>query len=294
MTRYWITPMAALLAALAGDLPAAGLGDTLGASGRFALGLGYERINDQDLDLDGGNFSSSVLGVPSSGGFPELGDQVIDAQLDGSRWFLEGILGLHPRIDAFVKLGGAGFDADYRLVEPGFSDQAYQFDGDTDFSFGLGLRAKLFEHENGLRVMGRLVYTHSDASADVKIDGLPLSEAFAGELIDSGATQVSASGSGDVELREWRAALVVGKSYGGVTPYAGVEYRYTDLRLDARVDGNEALGAFAYSLHQKYEAADAVGLLLGVDARFGEHLALGAELGFIYGTTVRLGAEWRF
>ncbi len=269
------------------------LGDTLGGTGKFALGLNYERIGGQDLDASSGHYTRDVLGVSGNGSFPELGDQLSDAELDSSKWFAEGSIGLHPRIDAFVKLGGASTDADFRLSEPGISNDTFGIDGGSDLAWGLGVRAKLFE-DNGLRVMARAEYFNSDADADINVNSGSFAQWFAADLASAGATNVAASGSGDIELEEFRVALVAGKNFGNITPYAGVEYRYTELSMDAHVTGSETLGPFSYSIHQEFETQDAFGLLVGMDANFNQNLALNTEVGFIYGTTFRIGGEWRF
>ncbi len=59
LSRLFAVSMAAILAGNAG---ATGLGDTLGGWGKLALGLGYERIPDQGLELDSGSFARSISG----------------------------------------------------------------------------------------------------------------------------------------------------------------------------------------------------------------------------------------
>ncbi len=261
---------------------AAGLGNTLNNVGQFALGLNYEGIYEQGLELDKGHFSRTLLGSTGSGSFPELDDQILDAKMDSSRVFLEGTIGLHPRVDAFLKLGVAGTDAEYRVLEPGISDDSYKFDGDSNFAWGLGLRAKLYENGQNLRLMGRVEYMRSDTDTDPRVNGQSLAQNYADKLIAEGATDVSARSAGNIELQEFRAALVLGKSFGNFTPYGGVEYRYTDLILDMIVAGTES-GAipFGSSVNQEYEAKDSFGLLFGVDADFSRNFAFNAELGLI-------------
>jgi len=287
---------AAGLLAAANGAGAAGLGSVLGQAGSWSLGIGVDHVDGQDLELDQGSYSQTILGIEQSGGFPPLDHQLKSPSLDGTRVGIEGIVGLHSHVDLFARVSAGSNTLESTLVEPGISSEDHEFDSDTDVAWSVGLRAKLFENDH-FKVMARAEYLQQDSDADFSIDGTDFDDYIRAQLAAEGASDiVVGTNKGSLEVEEWRAALVVGRDMGMVTPYAGVEYRNTDVTAKARVAGTESGGLFpfGYSLKEEYQAEDEVGLLVGFDAKVNSNVVINGEIGMIYGTSFRLNAQWLF
>lgn len=281
------------------------IAETQGAPGKFSIGVEYDGVFDRDLDFDSGSYSVNVPGVPIiSEPLLDPGESIKDAEFESNRVFAKGTLGLHPNLDLFVKLGAADADGEFKFVEP---DDTYkvEFDGDWDFAWGIGAKAKLYQSSSGIRIMADAQYLSYKGDGDVDIDGVGLATgAVQIAKDDFGATSATASYDAEAEIQEWHIALYVNKTIGMFSPYAGVKYSDMDAEFDADIDGQvqvtvPAVGIinspYSAKVEIDFEADDNFGVFLGTDIYvIPDILSFNIEGRFVDETALTLGLNWKF
>ncbi|MBI5893389.1 MAG: hypothetical protein HZB79_07035 [Deltaproteobacteria bacterium] len=265
------------------------IADTQGGLGKFSLGVEYDGVFNRDLKFKSGNSSKTAGGVTVSVPYPSTGDSIKDMKLESNRIFIKGTLGLHPNIDLFLKLGMADAKWKYKYVSPGETDEKNEFDGDYDFVYGGGIKAKIFESSGGLRVMVDGQYLRYEVDGDFKVDGKDLAQI----IIDDGAT--TASYNSKTKIQEWQVALYVNQTFGQFSPYAGVKYSDVTAKSEtnfSRIDGGVALSG---KLDEKAEADNNFGIIVGADIYLiPNRLSVNIEGRFIDETAGTIGVNYRF
>ncbi|NOZ26343.1 MAG: hypothetical protein GXO94_09680 [Nitrospirae bacterium] len=283
------------------SLPAAGraatvgnTAETLGAAGRFSVGLEYDGITDRDLKWKSGSITMASASTTVSDSIPPAGGSIEDMELESGRLFLKGTIGVRPDVDVYVKLGTA--DADWKMTEkePGQPDSRTEFNGDRDLAFGAGVKARVYQTPGGLRVMADAQYLRYDVEGDLITDGTEFDQEFLDELraSDPGATFSSTK---KTKIQEWQLALYVNKTVGRFSPYGGV--KYSDVKADLELDGNgQYLGEpFTLTIDAESEADGNFGLFLGTDIQvIPNRLSVNIEGRFMDETAFTLGASYRF
>jgi hypothetical protein len=244
------------------------IAETQGALGKFSLGLEYDGVFDRDMDWKSGSMSVTGLGTES---FPFPGDSIEDIEIDSNRVFLKGALGLHPNVDIFVKLGTASANWEAKYKEPGDPGEKIEFEGDSDFAWGVGAKVKIFETPGGLRLLGDAQYLSYKVDGDVKLAGEEI------PFADS-----------ETEIEEWQVAVYVNQTFGNFSPYAGV--KYSDLEMDWELDLAGIL-----KIEGDAEADDNFGIFLGTDIYVIPNLlSINIEARFIDETAGTFGLTYRF
>jgi len=272
------------------------IAETQGALGQFSLGLEYDGVFNRDMKWDKGSVSETYLGVTYTDPVPYTadGETIEDAEIDSNRIFLKGTLGLHPNVDMFVKLGMASANWESMSKEPGDPDEKLEFEGDWNFAWGVGAKAKIFETSGGLRFMADAQYLSYKVDGDFKLAGKDFDQAILEEfwLDDPAATFSSDS---EIEIKEWQVALYVNQTFGNFSPYAGV--KYSDFEIDLEVDGSGQFFENPYSLKVEgdAEADDNFGIFLGMDIYIiPNQLSVNIEARFIDETAGTFGVNYRF
>ncbi|MBW2011319.1 MAG: hypothetical protein JRI32_06685 [Deltaproteobacteria bacterium] len=278
------------------------IAETQGGLGKFSLGIEYDGVFDRDLDFDSGSHSINIP-VSESEPIPDPGESIKDAEFESNRIFAKGTLGLHPNFDIFVKLGAADADTEFKTVGAGASEKT-EFDGDWDFAWGIGAKAKLYESSSGIRIMADAQYLWCEVDGDVDIDGKDLAENYKEELLYEGATSATISYDAEAEIQEWQVALYVNKTIGMFSPYAGVKYSDIDAEFDADIDGRITVpvGAaiiigspYSAKIETNFEADDNFGVFLGTDIYvIPDILSFNIEGRFVDETALTLGLNWKF
>jgi len=263
------------------------IAETQGALGKFSLGLEYDGVFDRDGKWKSGSFFTvTVLGVSDTIPFPEPGFSIEDIEVESNRIFLKGTLGVHPNVDIFVKLGTADADWEAKYKHPEPPDSKLEFEGDSDFAWGVGAKVKIFETPGGLRLMADAQYLSYEVDGDFTIDGEELGEAGGYENLyyDS-----------KTEITEWQVALYVNRTFGNWSPYAGV--KYSDFQADWELDGS-GLGRgtpYFLKLEGDLEADDNLGVFLGTDIYIiPNQLSVNIEARFLDETAGTIGVNYRF
>lgn len=237
------------------------IAETQGGLGKFSLGVEYDGVFDRDLDLD------SIM--------PPLGpgESIKDAEFESNRIFAKGTLGLHPNLDIFVKFGAADADGEFKFVDPSASTK-FEFDGDWDFAWGIGAKAKLFQSPSGIRLMADIQYLWYEVDGDIKVNGIDLA--------------ITGPYDAETEIQEWQVALYVNKTIGMFSPYAGV--KYSDMDVETDID-SQSFG----KLEIDFEADDNFGIFLGTDFyAIPNILSFNIEGRFVDEIALSVGLNWRF
>ncbi|MDL2122144.1 MAG: hypothetical protein LWX51_03470 [Deltaproteobacteria bacterium] len=271
------------------------IAETQGALGKFSLGLEYDGVFDRDMDFDKGSYSINADGFSDSGPIPDPGDSIKDAQFESNRIFVKGAVGFHPNLDVFVKLGAANVDGEFKYVEPGFPDEKNEFDGDWDFAWGIGVKAKLYQSPGGLRIMADAQYLRYKVDGDIDIDGVDLARDDEQEALDYGATSATFSYDAEAKIEEWQVALYVNQTFGNFSPYAGVKYSDMDMEVDVDIAGRFDGVSYSEKSELDFEADDNFGIFLGTDIYLiPELLSINIEARFIDETAGTFGLTYRF
>jgi len=268
--------------------------ETLGAAGKFSLGIEYDGITNRDLKWKSGSITMASPSVTVSDSIPPAGGSIVDMEAESNRVFLKGTVGVHPNVDVFVKLGMA--DAGWKLTEkdPGQPDSKTEFDGDRDLAYGIGAKAKVFQTPGGLRVMADAQYIRYEVDGDLKTDGKEVDQDLLDDLrsTDPGATFSSTK---KTKIQEWQLALYVNKTVGRFSPYGGV--KYSDFKADLDLDGNgQYMGEpFTVTIDAESEADNNIGVFLGTDIQvIPNQFSVNIEGRFLDETAFTVGASYRF
>ena len=200
------------------------IAETQGALGNFSLGLEYDGVFNRDMDWKSGSVSETYLGVTVTDPVPYTaeGETIEDVEIDSSRIFLKGTVGLHPNVDMFVKLGMASANWEAMSKEPLYTDEKLKFEDDWNFAWGVGVKAKIFETPGGLRFMTDAQYLSYKVDGDSKLAGKDFDQAILENLwLDDPAATFSSDS--EIEIKEWQVALYVNQTFGNFSPYAGVK-----------------------------------------------------------------------
>lgn len=271
------------------------IADTQGGLGKFSLGVEYDSVFNRDMKFKSGNTSVTAGGVTVSESYPSSGDSIKDMKLESNRIFIKGTLGLHPNIDIFLKLGMADAKSKYKYVSPGEPDAKIEFDGDYDFVYGGGIKAKIFESSGGLRVMADGQYLHYEVDGDYKVDGKDLAQYLRQSFIDAGATTVTASYDSKTKIQEWQVALYVNQTFGQFSPYAGVKYSDVTVKNETNFSGLADGVTYSGKIDGKAKADKNFGVVVGTDIYLiPNRLSVNIEGRFIDETAGTIGVNYRF
>lgn len=287
--------LALCLPSIGGAASVGNIVETQGSLGKFSLGLEYNGVFDRDLDLDKGSYSINADGFSDSGPIPDPGAIVKDDEFRSNRIFVKGSVGLHPNLDFFVKLGAADVKGEFKYVEPGFPDEKNEFDGDWDFAWAIGAKAKLYQSLGGLRIMADAQYLWYKVDGDIDIDGVDLARQYEQEALDGGATSATFSYDAEAKNQEWQVALYVNQTFGNFSPYAGVKYSDMNLDVDNDIHGRFDGVSYLEKVEFNFEADDNFGIFLGTDIYIiPNQLSISIEAMFIDETASIIGINHRF
>ena len=153
--------------------------NTLGKFGKLSLGIEVESVEremvegkgtDSEIDYDNGNVTTyhDSYDVP-------------DCVLNSNRALLSLGIGLHPKLDLFIKAGFADTKLDnFRDEHIGYYDVT--FDGDSSPAFGFGLKAELFE-VGKFKFLANGEYLSYKVDNDITVDGEDYSDTAFGTLV---------------------------------------------------------------------------------------------------------------
>ena len=186
-------------------LPAAGLRQK-----EFSVGVDYSH-SKMDLELSEGTFDEYINGFYDGSG--DLESLILkDFKVD--RGYLNLGYGITDMIEAFLRVGGSTAKFGDSLWEGG-----EKFDGDMDFSIGLGAKATFYEDDK-LKIGGLIQVSWSQFDGRLRPDDWPT---FSYSAVDS------------VEVEITEIQIAVGPSYEieeDVLIYGGPFYHYVDGDLD--------------------------------------------------------------
>lgn len=287
------------------SLPSMGMAASVGntadtqGGGKFSLGMEYDRLDKIDMKFEGKGSESFVVGSSiSNGPYLEQGDSIKDFKSSADMVFLKGTLGLHPNVDLFLKVGMADANFKYKYVSPGSRDTKIEFDGDSGFAWGVGLKAKLFETSGGLKFMAGAQYLYYEVDGGYKVDGKELAKWFRENYWGTG-NAATATADSSTEVQEWHAALYAAQTFGIFSPYAGVKYSDLHIENNTHVDGaTTILGTrynWGYSAQQKAKADKNIGVFFGTDIYvIPNQLSVNIEGRLLDETAGTIGTSYKF
>lgn len=263
-------------------------GGTLGEFGKFSLGIEAESVSERDMEFEGGTWSETVYWSGNvysySGSLDD--EEVPGCNFESNRVLLSLGIGLHPRLDLFLRAGVA--DAKLSDFEDEFdNDEEIKFDGDSGAAYGVGLRAKLFEI-GGVGFLATAEYLQYKIDSGASQDGVD----FWDVTYNPGD---SSTGSAEMEVAEWEVGLVVSKKFGWFIPYAGINYSdcNTTISVDEDYlywDGERVVSNF----EMDWEQEENVGVFFGADAKLGENFSMGLSCKFMSEKSVSFQVAYAF
>ena len=222
-------------------------------------------------------------------------DKMVGLNPESNRLFLKGALGVHPNVDLFLKVGLADGKYQQMYKSPAWQNSKDEFNGDLDYAWGAGAKAKLFETKDGLKFMANLDYLCMRTDGTVKNNGIDLSQTIITILQNNGFTGVTAGYDANNEIQEWQFALYATKNLGSFTPYAGV--KYSDVRIvnDIHIYGFASGAPYWIKSKETMVAEDHIGIVIGSDIDIiCDTLSVGLETRFLDETAFTIGMSYKF
>lgn len=247
--------------------------DTLGGFGKFSLELEGERIFKREMVLEKASFLNVEIDL----------DESFD--MESQRAFLNATLGLHPKVDVFIKLGAADANLNYT----GGLEGDIEFDGDLGFTWGAGIKIKLFEGTGGFRIMTRAKYLSYEIDSKFILDGEDFSQA-----VDPGDSRDCSS---KIKAKEWSVDLLVSKSFKWFSPYLGIGYSDSEIINELDFNYYDQNGSLVLSgeFTCEFEQDNHIGVFLGTGVDiFPQVLNLNIKGRFIDETAVSAGLTYKF
>lgn len=221
---------------------------------KFRVGIDYQYIFDKDLEYKSGAKSTDLIS----------GTEIKDLR----RTFAKFSYGIMNNLEVYGLLGVAegGVKLDSFDTDPGGSLYKCDFDVDSDFAYGAGLKLSYNYDENWVLGLDVHYIRHKND--------------YSGTITGGGATNTS---TGDTTFQEWQVMPSVGYKISKFTPYLG--FGYTDMRLKVETRGSNTT---------KYEADDNVGVVCGIAYEPYENLSLGVEGRFVDETAMSVMGAYKF
>jgi opacity protein-like surface antigen len=258
MTKLIILSLASLLC-----LPVASYAASIGGAetqgqGKLAIGKDGELVFSRDLKYH----KSDWIGP---------GRELKNIEIDKMYRTMSKIsYGVIDKLDIYVRLGAANFDAEAKQYRNGTYNGKIDTDGKYAFAYGFGLKG-MHNFEDGWLV-----------GLDLQF----LSHKNRYKWNWAGKDDYKESGSGKMTVYEWHVAPYVAKKIGNLTPYVGG--KYSDLRIKEKHSEGSSPG------WTKIKANDNFGLFAGLDINMMKHLMLNVEGRFIDETAMSLNVSYRF
>lgn len=269
--------------------------DVQGDLGFFSLSLEYDRVTDRDLEWKKGKIFGMVGGAPYKDTTLGPRDKMTGLDPESNRLFLKGTLGIHPNVDVYFKLGLADGKYQQMYKSPTWQNSKDEFNGDKDWAWGAGFKAKLYEAKCGLRIMSDVSYLTYRTDGTVKNNGQEVSTVIKWMLINNGFTGVTAGYDANNEVQEWQAALYAVKDFGCCSPYAGVKYSDVRINNDIHIYGMATGAPYWIKSKETMVADDNIGIIMGSDFDIiADTLSLCLETRLIDETAFTIGLCYKF
>ena len=209
-------------------------------------------------------------------------DFVTERELDASceidklNWYGAKIsYTLEEKVDLYCLLGAA----EGEFSEKNGNDVVYETE--TEFAWGLGATALLYEFENGIKLGLDGKYRRVEPSVDkVTVDGTEYS-------LPSGlVTNI------EVEYSEWQIALGVSKEFetvefGKFIPYGGIKYSDVETTMKLTIPGLTIVS-------DDINSDDVFGIFIGCDYLPTDNVSIGIEGRFIDETAFTVSVNYKF
>lgn len=265
---------------LALSLPSIGMAasvgspDTVGKLGGVSLSFEYDRVFNRDMKFksvtvkDDTGTTSGILG-PGESYTPEF---------DSNRFFLKATVGVHERVDLFLKLGRADVNTEGIYKDPSTTEKD-EFAGDTGLAYGAGFKVKVLGEKEGLIVGVSGDYLRYKVDGKQKYDGVDFTT-LSGLPYKAEAT-----------LDEWQIAVSAGYKMAKLTPYGGL--KYSDVSLKQELSYTDAVnGNTTETL--KTEADKNIGIFAGLDFDITKNLGINLEVRAVDETAGTIRVNYRF
>lgn len=265
----------------------------LSPKGTTSVTLEFERIYQRDLD------NATVSGTE----FDDAGavDDAIDAgtkargvELESNAVFLRlAHVFYAPEdkpfgLEGYVLLGGADVELDGKVTSPGDPSEGFNVDGDFDFLFGGGVRARLYSNEK-LTVLSDISLRYSVHESDIKkVNNLDL---------DLGAGE-SASQDFDTDLLAWQVSIYASYELEvantSIFPYGGIRFSGVDVEVDGKQKKFDPDPDGSQDVKYDTNQSDVFGLFGGIEAGFSDKYSAFVELHVIDELSMTIGVSIRF
>ena len=218
-------------------------------------------------------------------------EQLNNIVLGADRVFVNLGASVFEDIDIFVKIGQTSLNIEGDGFHP---DDVVEFNSNSDFIYGGGIKAKLFEIGN-FKLFIDAQYLKSEINnIDMDVRDENVSHAFntfncPDMLLDS-----------TVKTEEYHAAITVSKAFGIFVPYTGV--RYSEFKVDLEIKGtpdpndtdHSNSDVHKYEFEAEFEAKENISAVVGTDIYLVENLFINLEGRFIAEETYSFGLTYNF
>jgi hypothetical protein len=200
--------------------------------------------------------------MTETGGFvPEYPEY----RMASDRLFLCGWYDVIDRVSVFGKIGRADLET--------HSSEGETTEFDAELAWGVGVRGRVLELDNGIAISGELSYLQFD----------PDSEA----TVSTAKNALNTPGDLSIEWSEWSIAFDISKEIGNTDLFAG--FKYTGITADQ--DREFADGSVVSS---EFEAEDDLGLFVGTECWLTDSFALTFVADFVNVRGYTFGGKMSF
>lgn len=237
--------------------------ETLGGSGKYSIGLEYDSVFNRNLD---DNIDPELKDI--TGNFGAV--------------LVRGAVGVHTNVDIILKLGMANSNVTVNYPS-GYTVRKAEYEGGYKFpAFGAGVKAKLFEPTEGLRLMGDAQFFYTEVDNTIKLDGKDW------KTYDTSISSYTSKS----KFQEFQVALYVNQTMGQFSPYLGI--KYSDLKGSVENNRTYTTGSTG-SGRGDVKSDSNFGIFLGTDIyAISNQLSINVEGRFLDETAGSVGINYRF
>lgn len=257
-----------------------GGGDLTGEAGKISLGVTYDQVFNRDLVSKAGKGAVGNNDVA----YPDGDHSIANFKAQTNSVLAKGTVGIHKKIDLFVKVGLAKIR--YKYIYGSNSQSTPQvteeFKGDYGLAYGAGMTGNIMESSEGVKLTVTAQYMQYKSKGMYKEGGKDLT------TLGSGITSYKST----TTAKEMGLALILRKDFEAFAIYGGA--RYTKLKLQ-----NKTLIEVPGATYTRIERAQSdrnngFGIFLGSEFKITDSIYADAEVRHFDETAATVTANYRF
>lgn len=262
--------------------------------GRWSVSLEFDSVSTRDVDEKSLSGTEADLNPPPPPAPLDPTTESEDVALTSTFYYLRGAYSFYApphspfAVEGYVVLGLSDVELDGDVNRAGDPTTDFTVDGDAAFTYGLGVRARLYKTQAFTLLADAGVRWSSHDSDIEKSPNLEL---------DLGAGE-TASQDFTTKTFHWNLSLYASYRIEAgqtiIAPFAGLRLSAIDVDVDGKQTVSDPTPDKTIDIDYSAEGDSVFGIFLGTEATFSPNFSAWFELRMVNETAFTLGAGWRF